>query len=153
MFSDLLHLISLILPMMWPSRRSDSLCGTLSPGEVSASRGVAAPMARCRTPIAGSRTFLSHSVTPPQRGGCLSLPTRNPFPGADRAHGDRLRARWLSAGVADAVGSLFTGSASGRPGDQRGLRRLRTADRLSVGRQPLWPQPFTCGAAAPLLAG
>src|SRR5882672_5386134 len=144
---------SLLLLRLWPRRRRDSLCGTLPPGEVSASRGVAAPMARCRTPIAGSRTFLSHSVTPPQRGGCLSLPTRNPLPGADRAHGDRLRARWLSAGLADAVGSLFAGSARGRPRDRRGLRRIRTADRLSVGRQPLWPQPFARGTSAPFLAG
>ncbi len=60
----------------------------------------------------------------------------------DRAHADRLRARRLSAGLADAVGSLFAGSASGRPGDRRGLRRIRAADRLSAGRQSLWPQPF-----------
>ena len=39
---------------------------TLSPGEVLASSGVAAPMARCRAFVAGNGTFLSHSVTPPQ---------------------------------------------------------------------------------------
>ena len=56
--------------------------------------------------------FLSHAVTPPQRGGCLSVPTRSPLAGTDRAHADRLRARRLSAGLADAVGPLFAGSAS-----------------------------------------
>src|ERR1019366_7216216 len=88
-----------------------------------------------------------------RRGGCLSAPTRNPFTGADRAHADRLRARRLPAGLANATGSLFAGPASGRPGDRRGLRRLRASDRLSVGRQPLWPQPFAGGAASPLFAG
>ena len=107
----------------------------------------------CRAAVARSRTFLSHSVTPPQRGGCLSVPTRNPLAGTDRAHADRLRARRLPAGLADAVGSLFAGSASGRPGDRRGLRRIRASHRLSAGRQPLWPQPFGCGAASPVLAG
>ena len=34
-----------------------------------------------------------------------------------------------------------------------GLRRIRTSHRLSAGRQPLWPQPFACGASASLLAG
>src|ERR1017187_4310036 len=144
---------SLLLLRLWPRRGRDSLCGTLSPGEVSASRGAARPLARASTPVAGSRTFLSHSVTPPRRGGCLSAPTRNPLPGADRAHADRLRARRLPAGLADAVGSLFAGSATGRPGERPGVRRLRASDRLSVGRQPLWPQPFACGAASPLFAG
>ena len=71
----------LLLLRLWPRRGRDSLRRALSPGEVPASRGVAAPMARCRASVAGSRTFLSHSVTPPQRGGCLSVPTRNPLPG------------------------------------------------------------------------
>src|SRR3989442_7937635 len=130
---------SLLLLRLWPRRGRDSLCGTLPPGEVSASRGVAAPMARCRTPIAGSRTFLSHSVTPPQRGGCLSAPTRNPLAGADRKHADRLRAPRLPAGLADAVWSLFAGSASGRLGGRRRVRRILPSDRLSVGRQSLLP--------------
>ena len=63
-------------------------------------------------------------------------------PATDRAHADRLRARRLPAGLADAVGPLFAGSASGRPGDRRGIRRIRASDRLSAGRQSLWPQPF-----------
>ena len=71
--------------------------------------------------------FLSHSVTPPQRGGCLSVPTRNPLAGTDRAHADRLRARRLPARLADAVGLPSPGSASGRPGDRRWLRRLRAS--------------------------
>ena len=54
--------------------------------------------------VARSRTFLSHSVTSPQRGSCLSAPTRNPLAGTDRAHADRLRARRLPARLADAVG-------------------------------------------------
>ena len=69
--------------------------------------------------VARSRTFLSHAVTPPQRGGCLSVPTRSPLAGTDRAHADRLRARRLPARLADAVGLLVAGSASGRPGDRR----------------------------------
>ena len=72
----------------------------------------------CRASVARSRTFLSHSVTPPQRGGCLSVPTRNPLAGTDRAHADRLRARRLPARLADAVGLPSAGSASSRPGDR-----------------------------------
>ena len=71
-----------------------------------------------RAVAARSRAFLSHSVTPPQRGGCLSVPTRSPLAGTDRAHADRLRARRLPARLADAVGLLLAGSASGRLGDR-----------------------------------
>ena len=81
--------------------------------------GVAAPMARRGAVVARSRTFLSHAVTPPRRGGCLSVPTRNPLAGTDRAHADRLRARRLPARLADAVGLPSAGSASSRPGDRR----------------------------------
>src|ERR1019366_904875 len=98
-------------------------------------------------------TFLSHSVTPSQRGGCLSVPTRSPLPGADRAHADRLRTRRLPTGLADTVRPLFAGSASSRPGGRRGLRLVRASHRLSAGRQSLWPQRFACGAASPLFAG
>ena len=115
--------------------------------------GAAAPMARCRAFVARSVTFLSRPVTPPQRGGCLSVPTWSPLPGVDRAYADRLRARRLPARLADAVGPFFAGSARGRPGDQHGLRRLRASDRLSAGRQSLWPQPFGVGTASPFFAG
>src|SRR5207253_10285282 len=54
---------------LWPRRGRDSLCGTLSPGEVLAGLGVAAPMARCRASVAGGGTFLSNPVASPQRGG------------------------------------------------------------------------------------
>src|SRR5450759_4704474 len=110
-------------------------------------------MARCGACVARCRTFLSHSVTPPQRGGCLSVPTRSPLPGVARSHADRLRARRLPAGLADAVGPLFAGPASGRSGDRRGIRRIRASDRLSAGGQSLWPQPFGFGAASSLFAG
>src|ERR1039457_1932960 len=93
-----------LLLRLWPRRGRDSLRRALSPGEVSASRGVAAPMARCRAFVAGSRTFLWHAVTPPQRGGCLSVPARNPFTGVARSHADRVCSRRLPAGLADAVG-------------------------------------------------
>ena len=66
--------------------------------------------------VARSCTLLSRAVTPPQRGGCLSVPTWSPFLGDDRAHADRLRTRRLPARLADAVGPLFAGSASGRSG-------------------------------------
>src|ERR1035441_489751 len=104
-----------LLLRLWPRRGRDSLRGDLSPGEVSASRGVAAPMAWCGACVARSGALLSHSVTPPQRSVCLSIPTRSPFLGADRTHADRLRSWWLPAGLANAVGSLFAGSASGWP--------------------------------------
>src|ERR1019366_3927588 len=99
------------------------------------------------------RTFISHSVTPPQRGGCLSVPARNPFTGVARSHADRLCSRRLPAGLAGPVGLLFANSVSGRPGDRRGLRRIRASDCLSAGRQSLWPQPFAFGAASPFFAG
>src|SRR5260370_7762533 len=102
--------------------------------------------------MARSGPLLSHSVTPPQRGRCLSVPRRSPFTGADRAHADWLRARRLPAGLADAVGPLFAGPASGRSGDRRGIRRIRASDRLSAGRQPLWPQPLVFGPTPPLPA-
>src|SRR5260370_41456005 len=100
----------LLLLRLWSRRGRDSLRGTLSPGDVSASRGVAAPMARCRAPVAGSRTFLSHSVTPPQRGGCLSAPTWESLPGAGRAHAGGARARRPPARLADATGALVAPS-------------------------------------------
>src|ERR1700681_1984435 len=96
---------SFLLLRLWPRRGRDSLRGALSPGEVPASCGVAAPMARCRASVAGGDTFLSHAVTPSQRGGCLSVPTRSPLPGVDRTYAGRLRARQLPAGLADAVGA------------------------------------------------
>ncbi len=105
------------------------------------------------TVVARSRTFLSHSVTPPQRGGCLSVPTRSPLLDDDRAHADRLRTWRLPARLADAVGPLLAGSASGRSGNRRGIRRLRASHRLSAGRQSLWPQPLGRGTAAPVLTG
>src|SRR5207302_9309636 len=118
----------------------DSFRGTLSPSKVLRSLGVTTPMARGRVFLAArSRTFLSHSVTPPQRGSCLSVPTWSPFLADDRAHADRLRTRRLPARLVDAVGSLFTGFASGRSGARSGIRRLRAAYRLSAGRQSLWP--------------
>jgi CHC2 zinc finger len=52
---------------------------------------------------------------------------------------DWLRARRLPAKLADAVGPLFAGSASGRPDDHSGIRRIRAAYRFSAGRQSLWP--------------
>src|SRR5215469_3851254 len=143
----------LLLLRLWPRRGRDSLRGTLSPGEVLASRGIAAPMAWCRASVAGSCTFLSHSVTPPQRSGCLSVPTRNPLVGTDRAHADRLCAWRLSARLVDTVGLLFADPASGRPGDRRGLRRIRASYRLSPGKQSLRPQPFGLGASSPVFAG
>src|ERR1019366_658081 len=145
---------SLLLLRLWPRRGRDSLRGTLSPGEVLRSLGVTAPMAWGRVfLVARSRTFLSHSATPPQRGGCLSVPTWSPFLADDRAHADRLRTRRLPARLADAVGSLFAGPASSRSGARSGIRRLRAAYRLSAGRQSLWPQPVGCGTAAPVLTG
>src|SRR4029077_7542554 len=80
-----------LLLRLWPRWGRDSLRGTLSPGEVPASLGVAAPMARCGACVTGDGTFLWHAVTPPQRGGCLSVPTRSPLAGTDRAYADRLR--------------------------------------------------------------
>ncbi len=47
--------------------------------------------------------ILSHTVTPPQRGGCLSGSARGPLAGVDRAHANRLRARWLPARLVDTV--------------------------------------------------
>ena len=44
-----------LLLRLWPRRRRDSLRRTLSPGEVPASRGVAAPMAWLGAAVAGSR--------------------------------------------------------------------------------------------------
>src|SRR5260370_18170225 len=115
---------SLLLLRLWPRRGRDSLCGTLSPGEVLAGLGVAAPMARCRASVAGGGTFLSNPVASPQRGGCLSAPTRNPLAGADRTHADRLPPRRLPAGLADADGSLFASSSSGPFGVPRRIRPL-----------------------------
>src|ERR1035441_683646 len=143
----------LLLLRLWPRRGRDPLRGALSPGEVPASRGVAAPMARGGACVARSGTLLSDAVTPPQRSGRLSIPTRSPFLGANRAHANRLRPRRLPARLADTVGPLFAGSARGRPGDRRGLRRIRASDRLSAGGQSLWPQHFARGAASPLFAG
>src|SRR5438105_4299702 len=126
-----------LLLRLWPRRRRDSLRGALSPGEVLASLGVAAPMAGCRACVARSGALLSHSVTPLRRSGCLSVPTRSPFLDADRTHADRLRPWRLPAGVADAVGPPVAGSAGGRPGDRHGIRLIRASDRLSAGRQSL----------------
>src|SRR5206468_11662862 len=103
--------------------------------------------------VARSRKFLWHSVTPPRRGGCLPAPARSPLAGTDRAHADRLRAWWwLSAALADTVGLPAPGPASSRSGHCRRLRRIQASDRLSAGRQSLWPQPLGFGAASPLFA-
>src|SRR5215831_20695577 len=110
-------------------------------------------MARCGTSAAGNGTLLWHPVAPPRRRRCLSVSTWNPLPGSDRAHAHWLRTRRLPAGLAHAVGLLSARSASGRPGDRRGLRRIRTPDRLSSGRQSIWPQPFAFGAASSVSAG
>src|ERR1035438_9007073 len=144
---------SFLLLRLWPRRRRDSLRGTLSPGEVLASLSVAAPMARCRASVTRSGTLLSYSVPPPQRCVCLSIPTGDPLLGADRAHADRLRAWWLPAGLADTVGPLSAGSARGRPCDRSGLRRICTSNRLSVGRQSVWPQPLGRSTTSPVSAG
>src|SRR6202011_1939712 len=77
-----------LLLRLWPRRRCDPLCRTLSPGELPASPGVAAPMAWLGDFAAGTREFLSHAVTPSRRGGCLSAATRIPLAGTDRAHAD-----------------------------------------------------------------
>src|SRR5260370_18402055 len=98
---------SLLLLRLWPRRGRDSLCGTLSPGEVLAGLGVAAPMARCRASVAGGGTFLSNPVASPQRGGCLFAPTPNPLSGADRTHAVPLRARPLPSRFASPLLSLF----------------------------------------------
>src|SRR5260370_36299915 len=108
---------SLLLLRLWPRRGRDWLCGSLSPGEVLAGLGVAAPMARCRASVAGGGTFLSNPVASPQRGGCLSAPTRNPLAGADRTHADRLRAPPPPARVAGGEWAPLFCSASGRFGD------------------------------------
>src|SRR5450755_2731754 len=146
------HQRPFLLLRLWPRRRRDSLRRALSPGEVLASLSVAPPMARCRASVAGNGSFLSHAVTPSQRGGYLSVPARSPLPGTAPTHADRLRAWRLPARLADAVGPLFAGSARCRPGDRRGLRRIRAADRYSAGGQSLWPQHFGCGAASPIFA-
>jgi hypothetical protein len=103
---------------------------------------------------AGSREFLSHAVTPPRRGGCLSAATRNPLAGTNRAHAHRLRAWWqLSATLADTVGLSVPGSASSRFGHRHRVRRLQVSHRLPAGRQSLWPQPLGFGAASSVFAG
>src|SRR5260370_28580453 len=86
-----------LLLRLWPRRGRDSLRGTLSPGEVLASLGVAAPMARSGAFVARRGRFLSHSVTPPQRGGGLSLPTLSPLRGPYRKHAEPLLLRRVSA--------------------------------------------------------
>src|SRR5437588_2591281 len=111
------------------------------------------PMARYGAFAARSCAFLWHSVRAAPRGSGLSPATGNPFAGTDRTHADRLRARRLLAGVVDAVGLPVAGSVSGRPGDRRGLRRIRASDRVPVGGQSLRPQSFRRGSAAPVFAG
>jgi len=141
-----------LLLRLWSWRRRDSLRGTLPPSEVLASVGGAASMACCRALIAGSRTFLSRSVTPPRRGDCLSVPTWYPFPAAGRAHAGRLRPRRLPPKLADAVGPRFAGSPSGRPGHRRWLRHLRAPRRFPAGGQSLWPKPFGLSTSSSVLA-
>ena len=137
-----------LLLRLWPRRRRDSLCRTLSPGEVPASPGIAAPMARRGRPCCTKlRVSIACSYTA-TRGGCLSAPTRTPLAGTDRAHAHRLRAGRLPARLADAVGLPAPGSASSRFGYRRGIRHLHASHRLSAGRQSLWPQPLGGGAAA-----
>ena len=51
------------------------------------------------------------------------------------------------------LGYPLQSSASSRLGHRRRLRRLHASHRVSAGRQPLWPQPLGCGAAASFLAG
>src|SRR5260370_6013263 len=77
---------SLLLLRLWPRRGRDSLCGNLSPGEVLAGLGVAAPMARGRASVAGGGTFLSNPIASPQRGGLPIAPTPEPARGALRTH-------------------------------------------------------------------
>src|SRR5260370_2918258 len=101
-----------LLLWLWPRRRCDPFCRTLSPGEVHASPGATAPMAWLGPSTAGSREFLSHAVTSSRRGGRLSAATRSPLAGADRAHADRLCARRLPARFAYPVWLPPFGSAS-----------------------------------------
>src|ERR1017187_9901478 len=101
--------------------------------------------------VARSRTFLWHSATPPQRGVCLFVPTWSPFLGDDRAHADRLRTRRLPARLADSVGPLFAGSASGWSGARSRIRRLRASYLLPAERKSLGPYLWGGGAAAPVL--
>src|ERR1019366_10004476 len=141
-----------LLLRLWPRRRCDSLCRALSPSEIPASLGVAVSMARLGALAAPSRKPLSHAVTPPRRGGCLSAPTRSSLARTDRAHAHRLRARRLLARLADAARLAAPGSASSRFGHLRWLRRLHPSHCVSTGRQPLWPQPDGFGAASPTFA-
>src|SRR5580704_7048930 len=124
---------SFLLLWLWPRRRCDSLCGTVSPGEILGSRGLTVPMARRGAVVARCRPFLSHSVSPPQRGVRLPLPTRRPLVGGDRTHGHRLRSWRLPARLAHAVRAFFAGFVSGRPGNCSGLRCVHSTDCLSVG--------------------
>src|SRR6202790_3725205 len=55
-----------LLLRLWLRRRCDSLCRTLSPGEVSASVDAAVPMAWPDAVITPSHRFLPHAVTPPR---------------------------------------------------------------------------------------
>src|ERR1700724_2279413 len=101
-----------LLLRLWPRRRCDPVCRTLSPGEVPASPGVAAPMAWLGPFTPGNCEFLSPAVTSSRRGGRLSAATRSSLAGVDRAHADRLCAGRLPARLADAVGLPSVGSAS-----------------------------------------
>src|SRR5688572_5320813 len=109
-------------------------------------------MARLASAIARNRRFLSDAVTPSPRGGGLLVSTRSSLAGVDRAHANRLRARWLLARLVDAGGLSAPGFAASRFGHRRWLRRLHTSHCLPAGRQPLWPQPLGFGAASSLFA-
>src|SRR6266849_6789675 len=89
-----------LLLRLWPRRRCDPLCRTLSPGEVPASSGLATPLAWLGAFTARSGEFLPRALAPPRRGDCLSAAAWTPLAGIDRAHAHRLRAWWLSARLA-----------------------------------------------------
>src|SRR5215471_12055921 len=104
-----------LLLRLWPWRRCDSFCRALSPAEVPASAGLAAPVARPGPFAARSHALLRRAVATPRRSDCLSAPTRTPVAGCDRAHAHWLRAGWLSARLASAVGLFPFGLAPSGP--------------------------------------
>src|SRR5450631_2750216 len=110
-----------LLLRLWPRRRCDPLCRTLSPGEVPTSSELAAPLAWLGAFTARGGEFLPRALAPPRRGDCLSAAARTPLAGIDRAHAHRLRAWRLPAGLAPAVGLSVLGLAPSRPGQRCGL--------------------------------
>src|SRR5258708_13502887 len=106
-------------------------------------------MAGLAATIARSCWFLSHAVTPSQRGCCLPVPTRNPLARTDRAHANWLRAWRLLASLVDAVGLLAPDVASGRFGNRLRLRPLHTSRRVSAPPQSQCPRPPPPSALPP----